>query len=312
MEKARLILVTHKKPDLDAVASLFLWLMAHRIPWDSGEDIYKMKFVNPGQRLEVPPEGENIRIIHFDTGRMHDDYNYDHHQLGSRAISATGLVWQRFFKPGENPAIDEMVAVINHSDNGLRYHTEDLGARNLFAFGFILSGINKFDPRGSDFSHTMITGFSMLDGYLANCEEVQVLNNITNNMPIFQTSLGQTIALDNVPGDSSAIRSYLKKYYNGTRGPLVNTCVVKFSEGSIGVIVCIDPGEEQDLNEDAGNDNYPEAISLFGEMKRIYNELKDLDSSQGSNIYLHYSGFALYINRSQKIALADVLRLIAI
>jgi hypothetical protein len=305
------LLVTHKKPDLDAMASVYLWLKAHSIPWDAGEDVYQMVFVNPGQRLKADQgQQENFTIVHFDTGRELHEYNFDHHQLETREKSATGLVWERLYRSGENPAIDELAKIINHTDNGIQYSTEDLVARHIFGLGFWLSGANKLFPESDDYNHTMNVGFSLLDAYLANHGEVEVFHQLTQDMDICETQLGKTAVLSDVPGDSSAIRSYLKRYYNGERGPLVNTCIAKFQRGSIGVVVCIDPNKQEQLDFYDENDDYPETVSLNQEMELIYKKLKEIDPS--SHIYLHYSRFSLYVNRSHIIRLEDILKIVGL
>lgn len=305
MDRSKLILVTHRKPDLDAVASAFLWLKAHQISWDNINS-YEMKFVNPGRRLEYDPKNnEGVVIIHFDTGLMHNEFNFDHHQLNTREISATGLVWQKFFTPGNNPAIDELVSLVNHIDNGKKYNTDDLVAKNLFSMGFYLSGGNKVAINEDGYVHTMVMGFSMLEAYLANHHEFQVFDKITQDMKIFDSPLGRTVLLRNIPGDSSAIRSYLRKYYGGKYGLLINTCIVDFIEGSIGIMVCIDPEEqESEHHSDNENDDYPDIISLGAEMQELHDKLKKLDPN--CRLYLHQSKFVLFINRSHTIELPDV------
>ena len=116
--------------------------------------------------------------------------------------------------------------------------------------------------------------------------------------------------LDNIPGEASSIRSYMKKYFNGIRGPLVNTSIVRFTHGPIGIIIGIDPDQKENVVADS--DDIPIKISLSTEMEELYTDLKKIDPSPQSNIYLHYSRFSLYINRSQIIKLKDVLNLVRV
>lgn len=306
MLQAIQVLVTHEAPDLDAVVSVYLWLKANGIAWDSGPEVYEMEFVRPGQRLWYKSKAlEQAAITHFDTGRKHDDNNFDHHHLNNREISATGLVWQRFFTPGDNPAIDELVTIVNHSDNGRPYFTEDLVARNIFSIRFFLGGANK-SVSDNDYSHVMVMGFSMLDAYLANHAEVQLYKELTKDIVIFDSALGKTVILENVPGTPAALRSYYKKYHNDANGPLVNSCLAQFSEpaGKIGVMVFYDPGQDMEYPNDNENEEYPETISLGSVMQDIHDKLKGIDPH--SKIFLHYSKFVLFINRSHTIELPDV------
>lgn len=339
MSISKLILVTHKKPDLDAVTSIYLWLKANQIRWDSGEDVYEMRFVNPGQRLEYSQDNEEgVTVIHFDTGGAHDDFNFDHHQLNSREISATGLVWNRFYKPGQFPALDELTELVNHYDNGIQYETSNLDVRHMFSAGSFLAGANKdhsalfnfymkllsgsqgnsynkLNTNQKDNTHTMVMGFSLIESFQANYYETKIHDITTEQqIEIFNTQFGKTVVLNNIPGDASFIRSYMRKYNNGKRGSLVNTCVVEFAHGPIGIIICIDPDQEKSIvadNHQSDNDT-PNKISLSAEMEELYANLKRIDPSPQSNIYLHYSRFSLFINRSQTIRLKDVLNLVRI
>ncbi len=106
------IIVTHLKPDLDAVASV--WLIRRFWPeWSEAE----VKFVPAGSNYQSQ---ENEEVITVDTGGG----QFDHHQAskGQVVTSATKLVWQatfkmRNFKETEKEALNKMVDVITQIDN---------------------------------------------------------------------------------------------------------------------------------------------------------------------------------------------------
>ena len=77
------LLVTHQRPDLDAVAAV--WLVRKFFKgWGEAEII----FVPAGKTYQDQPADSNQRIIHVDTGLG----KFDHHQLHERSSAARRVV----------------------------------------------------------------------------------------------------------------------------------------------------------------------------------------------------------------------------
>jgi len=310
------VLVTHRGPDMDALVSMFLWLEANNIPYSKlGSREVELQFVPAGQRYEPNSNGSRLgRVIHFDTGMLHDDFNFDHHQLEDQdeLFSATKLVWQKFFQEGEDPAIDELVRVVTHIDNGIRYDTDDLVARNLFTCGFWLSGAHRaFD---GDYIAGLMMGFVMLKGYLANHYWTQKFHEYVNFKNVVPTTLGNTLVCSDVsPGLSKELRSYLRKYHNGKNGPLIHSCVAPCpsmnpgDSASITVMVFYDPKTYDPESEDQDATSH-EPLSVTPQMQSLEYRLRKLDPN--ISMFLHQRSFALYINYSRFIQIEDVVEVI--
>lgn len=303
------VLVTHRFPDLDAVASIYLWLLANKISWQNRG--FQVEFVKPGRRYQhyVAKEAE---LIHFDTGGEFDGrHNFDHHQQSwDHPLSATGLVHQTYFTPGENPAADELAAAVNHLDNGLRYDTEEPEVKFLFSIPAVLGGLHiaKYS-----FYKVLLAGFTMLDAYFANYNQAVAYEAVYQRAEKILTALGSTLVVfEDTPGTPASFRSFLRRRHNGTSGDLVHCVIARYPDvRSRGIQIVLDSDSSDEYvdfsSEEEEDGNFPancEEMPFTSIMERLHEMFYLADP--GANIFLHPSKFVLYVNGETTI---DVIKM---
>lgn len=194
---SRKLIVTHRAPDLDAIASS--WLLKRFATQDYGGA--KFVFVNPGEcitqdelnRLEVKTED----VVHVDTGLG----KFDHHQpkRGKLEISATSLVYDHICQihPDlENDrALQLLVKFVTQIDHFKTiYWPEADHHRYNFMLHQIIHGLEFVQYHDDD--SQLHFGFTCLEGvYSALKQQVKADEILTNKAQYFQLQAGHALGV---------------------------------------------------------------------------------------------------------------------
>ncbi len=152
------IIVTHMRPDLDAVASC--WLLQRFDPdWSQAE----IRFVSAGSRYQSQADEE---VVHVDTGGG----KFDHHQAGSedhKLTSAAKLVFDqkissRLTKPEDRQAMARLVDLIVEIDNFRELNWPEADAdRYDLGLAEIINAWTQIYPK--DHQRVVTLGYMALD-----------------------------------------------------------------------------------------------------------------------------------------------------
>lgn len=132
------IIVTHHRPDLDALVSI--WLLKR---FDEGFEEAQVNFVPAGETFRGAPADDDSDVIHVDTGLG----QFDHHQKKSFSCAAS-LCFSQISKKGKVESFDKkvlkrMIAQVTEIDNGREISwpepTSDRYAFMLHNFIFVSS-----------------------------------------------------------------------------------------------------------------------------------------------------------------------------
>lgn len=192
------LLVTHRSPDLDAIASLWLFRRFHPEEYADSH----LYFVNAGDTIDLRTAADlgfrPEEIVHTDTGLG----DFDHHQQdrGRLRICATSLVYE--YISGLHPeyraddalkAIVEYVTAIDHFEEHSWPDAADLKMQCMLHN--ILDGFKK--TRSADDSATAHFGFTCLDAvYAAISEQIQAAAELSTKKKIFHTRFGDAVAIE--------------------------------------------------------------------------------------------------------------------
>ncbi len=194
----RTLIVTHRAPDLDAIASS--WLLKRFDTQNYGNA--KFAFVNPGETLddaereamEIEPEN----VVHVDTGLG----EYDHHQpeRGRQAISATSLVHQHLLEIHpelkNDQALSLLIQFVTDIDHFKSiYWPEADHYRYCFMLHQIIHGLEFIQYHDDD--SQLHFGFTCLEGvYSALKQQVKADEVLTNKAEYFQIEAGHALGVE--------------------------------------------------------------------------------------------------------------------
>lgn len=125
------VLVNHQSPDVDSIATTYLWLLANgKRPSDP--DI-EFAFVPAGQRWSGKDYPPGTIIVHLDTGGRFNPstHDFDHHQNREMYPSAALTVLLSFGNLRADPLIVEIVELTSRVDSGNTVNVEDDAARDV-------------------------------------------------------------------------------------------------------------------------------------------------------------------------------------
>ena len=103
------IVVTHHRPDLDAVMSCWILLRFDAPKYGDA----KLVFVDAGKTYKNLPPDDDSNVTHVDVGMG----MYDHHQEGRYGTCASRLVWEMLVEEVVvSPLNEELLAMVNHAN----------------------------------------------------------------------------------------------------------------------------------------------------------------------------------------------------
>lgn len=181
-------LVTHIRPDLDALASS--WLVLRYMPeWRDAQ----MKFVPAGTTLDGKDPDADPDIIHVDTGRG----RFDHHQFKAR-LSATRIVYEYLLEKGYIPA-DSVEALKRLSDfanvidnfGEVDFPSPDADVYDL-SLGTLIDGLLMVEK---DDRAVAETALKMLDASSALLKKKTEAEKILPTGTEFTSYIGKSLAL---------------------------------------------------------------------------------------------------------------------
>lgn len=185
-----MLIVTHKNPDLDAIASV--WLLK-RFAKEFSEA--QVEFVNAGSTYKDRPADEDNNIVHVDTGLG----CFDHHETDERTCAAKKVF--DFLAKNKNlskqkKALDRLIKIVVEDDHfdDCYWPEADNDRYNFFLTG-ILDGLKK----GESFSDSEVVKFGMvcLDGILASLKlKIEAEEAIDDHGFIFTSRWGQALAIE--------------------------------------------------------------------------------------------------------------------
>lgn len=183
------ILVTHRSPDLDAIASL--WLITR---FYQGWEHPQFEFVSAGQTLNNEDPDDNKDIIHVDTGLG----KFDHHQLAERTSAARRIL--DFLKEEEHlrrsniEPLDRIVDIVTLYDNfGEAGFADPLSDIYNFSLSELINGLKAFYQ---DDKKTVEAFLPMFDGLLYNIKnKIGAEKDLTMGLTQ-QTPFGKTLFIE--------------------------------------------------------------------------------------------------------------------
>lgn len=195
---SRKLIVTHRAPDLDAIASS--WLLKKFDTQHYGDA--KFAFVNPGERvnrdlvkkLEIKPKN----VTHVDTGLG----KFDHHQpeRGKKEISATSLVFDHVCQVHpelkDDEALKLLVSFVTDIDH---FKTIYWPKADHYRYNFMLHqmihGLEFVQYHDDD--SQLHFGFTCLEGvYSALKQQVKADEILTNKAQYFQLKAGHALGVE--------------------------------------------------------------------------------------------------------------------
>ena len=209
------IIVTHRSPDLDAIASV--WLIQKFLPqWRDA----KVEFVSAGDRLhdgssktEVIENMDGNEIIHVDTGLG----VLDHHQLETDEESAASLTWEFIqgkldsLKEIRKEAVSRLISVVVQTDHFKEVFWENPTADYCdFSVSGVLEGLKLTKPNDDRFYIEFIS--QCLDKVLVEFEtKIGAEKDIKEKGIEFKTRFGKGIGIES--GNDAVIKLSQKMGY---------------------------------------------------------------------------------------------------
>lgn len=284
------IIVTHKAPDLDAVASV--WIIKRFLPgWEKAE----IKTVPAGNKLngDYTKKGEAIEVvdgaevIHVDTGMG----KLDHHQDNDNTICATKLAFE-FVLPFENEngllpqkhkreALRRIVEYVVDDDHfqEVFYENPSADAYDMSIVGLI-HGIKLLYPKEDE--TTIKFGMDLLDAALHEMEsKIHAEEEIREKGIQFNTKWGKGLAVESA---NDAIMKLAQ-----TQGYVIS---VRKDPDTNSIRIKARPGRRKGRQ-------FPEGVYEHVEINlgEVYEKLKKMDPD--ATWYNHVSGRML-LNGSSK------------
>jgi hypothetical protein len=186
-------IVTHRNPDLDAAASV--WLIKRFLPgWESAQT----DFVSAGRTLADQPADSDPEILHVDTGLG----RLDHHQL-AEINSAAQLTWDFILEkrknqpPGslEKEAIDRILEFVTITDNARDLAWPEAKTDRLeFYLHVLIYGIKRVIPDDAELIDYCLI---LLDGLLVDFKDKIRAEEVIEEKGIkFETPWGKGLACE--------------------------------------------------------------------------------------------------------------------
>ncbi len=193
------LLVTHRGPDLDAIASLWVLKRFHTQVYGDA----KLYFVNAGDSIDLRTAADMgfaiEDVTHVDTGLG----EFDHHQedRGKKRICATSLVIDYVVsihpELGKDKALQylsEFVTAIDHFEEQQWPNAADL--KNQFMIHSLIEGIRR-SGQAPDDEATAHFGFLCLDAaYAGILEQIQAQEDLDTKKQEFSTPWGTGVGIE--------------------------------------------------------------------------------------------------------------------
>lgn len=191
------LLVTHRSPDLDAIASVWAFTRFHATEFSNS----KHYFVNAGDTIDLriaADMGYDIEdVVHTDTGLG----EFDHHQeeRGMKRVCATSLVYDyvSHLHPElqNDKALIFLVDYVNAIDHFEECNWPDSdNLKNCLLIQNLIDGLQRFGVQ--DDEALLQFGFSCLDAAYASLgAEIQAKEELSKGVE-FETKWGKGIAIE--------------------------------------------------------------------------------------------------------------------
>lgn len=183
------IIVTHRSPDLDAIASC--WLIKKFLPgWQNAE----IKFVSAGLTLNNLSPDANPEIIHVDTGLG----KFDHHQSNAKTCSTRKIldflkrensIKNKFLKP-----LEILANFVIEDDHFLEvYYPEPDADRYEFMLNNLIDGLKVVLTEDGKLAEYV---FILLDATLEKLKKKANAEEELNQGIVFSSYLGKSFAIE--------------------------------------------------------------------------------------------------------------------
>ncbi len=201
---AKKIIVTHKWPDFDAVAAV--WLVKRYLP---GFKTAEIKFVSAGCTFENKPPDSDPNVVHVDTGKG----RFDHHQ-NQGETSAAEKVFQHLKKNNLLPKrdikpLERIVKLVNFFDNfkevTLENPTDDIYD---LLIPQIIEGLNLYLQNSQEVVNISLNFMEALLLVMKN--KIKAEEEVKKGL-VFKTCWGKAFAI--VSGNEETVRYALKSGY---------------------------------------------------------------------------------------------------